>query len=40
MKGKEKRYLTIDEIVDKIQQHDLYLVGVCGIPGAGKSTIS
>lgn len=35
-----KRYLTIEQIIDKIQLQNLYFIGVCGIPGAGKSTLS
>ena len=32
--------MTIDQVIQNIQDSHLYFIGVCGIPGAGKSTIS
>ena len=37
---KRNRYGNIEDIVDLIKQKKCYLIGICGIPGAGKSTFS
>lgn len=30
----------IEDIVDKIKQGNKRIIGICGVPGAGKSTLS